>query len=234
MARLRRPSDVSLGPLSIPALARKISLEAGAAPLALYTSRSSQHNLANASASSALVSVSAVGPAIHTPSGCDAVYSSQQTAVATPTSEEPDKSLRFEVEPRHLVRALSKHAKRPSHSGSDGTLCDGKDGNKSMADLNPKEGVRDDGNHIVGGEEVVPEKLSKTRMILLGAAMMLTYFLGVSWVLLVCSPSCYFAYGAFLLMRFTKQAATVTSVVLAIPNMSRDLGITELEAQWVS
>jgi hypothetical protein len=69
----------------------------------------------------------------------------------------------------------------------------------------------------------VPE-LSRTRMVLIALGMMLTYFLGVSFSSISSLQS---DIGA------KRQTASTTAVTMVIPQIARDLEITELEAQWV-
>lgn len=61
--------------------------------------------------------------------------------------------------------------------------------------------------------------MSMTRMYLLAFGMMLTWFLGVSPKVATCTND--------------SQTASNVAVTILIPNVARDLEVTELEVQWV-
>lgn len=169
MSRTRRQSTTSLS-VGITSLNRQISIEAGASPLALYTSRTNQNP--NPHDETSPFSARENIPQL------DTVFSPE----TTPTIEETGfREIQAQPDADRFVPALSKDAKYglDRHESGNNTLCshEGKSdgGNEEKGDLE-RDGEGQQKNH----DGVEEKKLSKTRMILLGAAMMLTYFLGVS------------------------------------------------------
>jgi hypothetical protein len=79
--------------------------------------------------------------------------------------------------------------------------------------------VRDD------GPDPPRPRLSRGRIALLGLAMMLTYYMGVSGA----APCVYNLHALRSI-----QTATVTAVTIVIPEAAADLGVDVLTVQWVS
>lgn len=137
--------------------------------------------------------------------------SSSSTAVNTPAAAD-DKPFVFPTS--ELSRATSKISTKSA---------DGKEKAKDELESGQQTPVE---NYLPALEYVPPQKviLSKSKRILLGAVMMSTTFVAVSSMKIL--PKNY-----YLLL---PQSATLSSSLLCIPNSAKDLGITELQAQWVS
>lgn len=137
--------------------------------------------------------------------------SSSSTAANTPAATE-DKQFVFPAS--GLSRATSKISE---------TSTDDKEKEKDELQSGQQTPVE---NYLPTLEYVPSQKvvLSKSKRILLGTVMMSTTFVAVSLMKKLPKNQCW----------LFPQSATLSSSLLCIPNSAKDLGITELQAQWVS